>query len=954
MVRTTPYALGLALVAGLTFAACGGDETDPDPNPTPTDNVKVEAFAASPTTVAPGATTTLTWKVSGTAGLSVKIEATPGGQLTTSTMLEGSIPSAAINADTTFKLTVSKGTATASREVTVTVDATAVAIRTFTANPTMPTRGGQVTLGWSTANATSVEIFDGTTSRFTSTTMVASGTTMVPVPNATHTFRLVATNGAMTAEQTLTVNTTAPVGEVEPNNDPATAQVLTGGTAMGSVSPADDVDYYRITVPANGNVRAETSDGAGGCNFDTVVTLYRPDGTTEVSSNDDSGEGFCSLLDPAVDADLTDLAAGDYYLAVEAVGTATGAYTLTVAVGAAGCGNGFVEGTEQCDDGNTTEGDGCTATCQISFAGMVMGPLPQTGTFTGAIVPGTRQDNYQVILPTMGYVIARTGVPTIGTCDPSGANDTILELYDSTGTLVARNDDGGLRPCSFLDPNALPELLVPAGTYTLRVLSYQGQEIAGYTVEIRTVGLGCGNSVVEEPELCDDGNTANTDGCSSTCTIETFGTINPPGGDVVVTVPAENPANPPFPRFIEVNINEGQSITATTSDGAGGCPFGTVIGLFSADFSQLGVIDGEGGCANIDPVEDTFAANLAAGLYHIGVISSEPVGGALTITVNLLNPTCGNNIPETLGLATAEQCDDGNTANGDGCTSTCTIEVAGTVNPPSGNVNVTLEAQGGRSTFIRINTTVAGQSIRVVTSNGNGNVCTVQPDIALNTGDFATRLGFVLADDTTTDCTGIDPVTNTFASSLPVGSYLLQLAPWVGQGALQVQVTIVNPACGNNITEFLAANAEQCDDGNTTAGDGCNATCQVEATPIAATVGGAFVTVSGALASGEVDTYSVVIPNGMTATVEALTYTTQGMPALGCGSPDDTILTLRSSTFAVLATNDDIDLENDNLCSSVVGDPGAAGLAAGTYYIQVRPFNTGTLANYYLDVRLVP
>jgi len=28
------------------------------------------------------------------------------------------------------------------------------------------------------------------------------------------------------------------------------------------------------------------------------------------------------------------------------------------------CGNGIVEGTEQCDDGNTASGDGCSATCQ--------------------------------------------------------------------------------------------------------------------------------------------------------------------------------------------------------------------------------------------------------------------------------------------------------------------------------------------------------------------------------------------------------------------------------------------------------------------------------------------------------------------------------------------------------------------------------------------------------------
>ena len=36
-----------------------------------------------------------------------------------------------------------------------------------------------------------------------------------------------------------------------------------------------------------------------------------------------------------------------------------------------------------------------------------------------------------------------------------------------------------------------------------------------------TVSPICGNSILESPEQCDDGNNANGDGCSSTCTIET-------------------------------------------------------------------------------------------------------------------------------------------------------------------------------------------------------------------------------------------------------------------------------------------------------------------------------------------------------------------------------------------------------------------------------------------------
>ncbi len=32
------------------------------------------------------------------------------------------------------------------------------------------------------------------------------------------------------------------------------------------------------------------------------------------------------------------------------------------------CGNGIVEGLEQCDDGNTVGGDGCSATCQVNHS----------------------------------------------------------------------------------------------------------------------------------------------------------------------------------------------------------------------------------------------------------------------------------------------------------------------------------------------------------------------------------------------------------------------------------------------------------------------------------------------------------------------------------------------------------------------------------------------------------
>ena len=50
------------------------------------------------------------------------------------------------------------------------------------------------------------------------------------------------------------------------------------------------------------------------------------------------------------------------------------------------CGNGEVNGSEQCDDGNTTSGDGCSSTCQVEDA-----PAPACG--DGTVDPGEQCDD---------------------------------------------------------------------------------------------------------------------------------------------------------------------------------------------------------------------------------------------------------------------------------------------------------------------------------------------------------------------------------------------------------------------------------------------------------------------------------------------------------------------------------------------------------------------------------
>jgi cysteine-rich repeat protein len=803
----------LALIGALFASACGGTD-DPDPQPKPTDTVTISAFAANPGEVASGATTTLTWGVAATGSGTLSVVITAGATTIqpSTDQLTGTVVTPAISADTTYRLVATKGSVMAMRDITVTIDTNMPGVPQVTAFSATPmtgaTRGGMVALNWSTSNSNKIDITEGATNLHTAMGAAAgSGTTMVSVPNETHVFKITATNGmGGSAERTITVTTVAPMIEAEPNDTAAMATPVTGG-ATGELT-ANDLDFYSITVPADGNVFAETSDGNTPCTTDTIVELYDTDGTTVITGSDDgAGIGTCSRIDPRTNPDAANLAAGTYYVVVSgATGTVTGNYTLSLVVGGPSCGNGIQEGTEQCDDGNTAGGDGCSAVCEVIFADTLSGPLPLDGTYSGVINPASDFDSYQVIMPAEGYITAETGVPTLGNCDGEDANDTIIVLLDQAGTEITRNDDDEDTEwlCSELNPGFDDLLHVQAGTYVVRVLSYQGQGgqvIPGYQIRIRGLGLGCGNTITEETEQCDDGNTATGDGCDATCNIEIAATINSPGGEAMVTVLPDDLTDPPFPKFIAVNVLEGQSLTATVTDGNGGCPFTNFLVLVDGEFTaQLAGRDGRGGCAYIDPRTDSGARELAAGLYHLAVGSSTTSsGGSLTVEVTLSDRECGNGILET-GGATAELCDDGNANNGDTCTNMCT--------PPTTAIN--------------------------------------------------------------------------------------------------------------------------------------------------ATRGGPVVTTQGSVAAGESDWYTITVPAGQTATLEATTYTTAGMPAAGCMAPDDSFVALYGPNNALIVSNDDVVAGGANLCSTLTGNAAAAGLAAGTYTLQVRQYYADRSMSYYLDVRLVP
>ena len=133
-----------------------------------------------------------------------------------------------------------------------------------------------------------------------------------------------------------------PVPESEPNNTPATADalVLMGGcqVASGAISPTGDLDYFSFTAAANSRVWAfvDTSGAAVG-QRDSLLTLFAPDGTTSIESDDDDGTAtncgttIANQLSSAI-AGRVLAAGGTYFLRVEGVDPTVSTYRLTVVV----------------------------------------------------------------------------------------------------------------------------------------------------------------------------------------------------------------------------------------------------------------------------------------------------------------------------------------------------------------------------------------------------------------------------------------------------------------------------------------------------------------------------------------------------------------------------------------------------------------------------------------------
>ncbi len=439
------------------------------------------------------------------------------------------------------------------------------------------------------------------------------------------------------------------------------------------------------------------------------------------------------------------------------------------------CGDGVLSPREDCDDGNVTANDGCSATCGIERGYACIGsPSACAATCgNGALNASEECDDGNIIdgdgCSSSCRVEAGRACPVPGAACVATCGNGVIDAGELCDDGNSMGGDGCSASCRM----------------------ERGYACSGAP---STCALTCGNGRLDPGELCDDGNTSYGDGCSNACTLELGyacatagqpcartcgnGTINPgeqcDDGNLVSGDGCSSECRPERGYACSAPASGPSHCLATCGNGA----------LNANETCDDGNTSSGDGCSDGCRVE---------------------VGYSCSGSPSNCSPLCGDGI-----RAANEQCDDGNTSSGDGCSASCRVE-SGWRCPAPGNVcfhtcgNGTVEE--GES--CDDGNTISGDGCDAICRVEAGFGCSGRPSSCSALCGDGIRTGGELCDDRNfTAGDGCDAA--------------CRIEPGFG--------CVGNPSvCAVTCGDGILSATEECDDGNVTAGDGCDASCRVEA-----------------------------------------------------------------------------------------------------------------------------
>ena len=156
----------------------------------------------------------------------------------------------------------------------------------------------------------------------------------------------------------LGADSTSACGSLTPVGDPSTNVIANEGS-LGNGNPADSFDFAVNPNTPELRVALNTED-TGSFDADVYVRFGAPatSSTFDCAIDIESPYGGCSIASPS---------AGTWHVLVDR-DSGSGDYQVTTTIFAGDpsvCGNNIVEAGEECDDGNLSNDDGCSSTCQL-------------------------------------------------------------------------------------------------------------------------------------------------------------------------------------------------------------------------------------------------------------------------------------------------------------------------------------------------------------------------------------------------------------------------------------------------------------------------------------------------------------------------------------------------------------------------------------------------------------
>lgn len=524
----------------------------------------------------------------------------------------------------------------------------------------------------------------------------------------------------------------------------------------------------------------------------------------------------------------------------------------------------------------------------------------------------------------------------------------------------------------------------------------------------------CGNSMLEPTEQCDDGNTMNTDGCSAMCKLENAITeMEPnedgspsPGGPSGINGNDYGSANAlangavSTDVRIAANINPigDEDVFAYTNNTATfknlrldvwnlaptfgiGMPCGSSINVGmtvrNATGTSLASNDDRNGATDRCPGLTVGVAPGQTVFAHVVEVDDNAAVASYALVNAFQAVVCGDG-----NIGPGEQCDDSNTMTGDGCSATCQIEGAvseiepnedGTPSTGGSTINgndfgsanalangvvtasttfvATLSPVGDEDVFAIRNTTASPVQVQLdvwnlATGFGIGVPCGTSLDTAMHLRDAA-GVSSASNDDRNGAADRCSTLTVTLAANQTSFVHVSEYGDDATSGVYALAVRYVQAVCGNYVNDA----GEGCDDGNTVSGDGCSATCTLEAsaeiepnnTTANADANGLVITgdkiLTGAIgAAGDKDLYKVTVATATVVRFES--FTTWGQ--CPTATFDMRLLSAAGTEISI-----DEDATGINSCAALV-----VFLAAGTYYLQLEESgNDAAEPAYILDVQ---